>query len=69
MVIERIKATEAVEDTATGRSEANVTVTPNVTVNPVVQVKEIVKYVTSQLEVKHDAKSDSTSENAPPVTW
>jgi hypothetical protein len=70
MVIERIKATEAVEGAATVRTAANVTVTPNVTVNPIVQVKEILKTITVPIEGKNvNEQPSSPSTNTPTVTW
>lgn len=66
-VIERVKATEAVQDMASmGRSDANVTI------NPVVQVKEIIKTIHIPKDTHVSAPSiasDQTSENAPKISW
>jgi hypothetical protein len=66
ILIERVKATEAVQDSAGGRSVANVEV------NPVVQVREIIKTIPIP-EVKHDNAAsdtpDQASETSPKITW
>lgn len=66
LLVERIKATEAVLDSAPTGAKSET----KVVVNPVVQVKEVIKHIPIPME-KPDGttQSSGTSEDAPKVSW